>query len=131
MTHFLVVELLQNPPCLSITLDTPLSTDVLLLSVDSRIGHIVASLEADKQSTNEVIKVLQQIEKEAVNNQNSLPNLLGILKLAFCVNLRLCMCVCVCVCVYVCVCMCVCVCVCVSVCLCLCVCACACVCDCV
>ena len=129
MTHFLVVELLQNPPCLSITLDTPLSTDVLLLSVDSRIGHIVASLEADKQSTNEVIKVLQQIEKEAVNNQNSLPNLLGILKLAFCVNLRLCMCVCVCVCVYVCVCLCLCLCVCVSVCLC--VCACACVCDCV
>ena len=122
MTHFLVVELLQNPPCLSITLDTPLSTDVLLLSVDSRIGHIVASLEADKQSTNEVIKVLQQIEKEAVNNQNSLPNLLGILKLAFCVNLRLCMCVCVCVCMCVCVCVCVCMYVCMYVCVCVCLC---------
>ena len=67
--------------------------------MDSRIGHIVASLEADKQSTNEVIKVLQQIEKEAVNNQNSLPNLLGILKLAFRVNLQCMLRVCVCVCV--------------------------------
>ena len=50
----------------------------MLLSIDIRMGQIVASLEGVVKPSNEqIVKALQQIEKDAMATKHLLPFLLG------------------------------------------------------
>ena len=74
---FPIVKLLHNPPCLTVTLTTPLSCDTLLLSVDCRVGQVVTSMESFSQPSGQVIKALQFIEQKILANKSSLSELIG------------------------------------------------------
>jgi hypothetical protein len=58
-----------DPPCLSINLSLSFATYKLLLSIDIRMGQVIASLEGfAKAPNNNITKLLQTIEKNAIAN---------------------------------------------------------------
>ncbi|XP_019857523.1 PREDICTED: uncharacterized protein LOC109585820, partial [Amphimedon queenslandica] len=61
----------SSPPCLSLSLSSSLVDHQLILSVDIRIGLVVASLEGVVRHNNELInKTLQSIEEELLHDPN-------------------------------------------------------------
>lgn len=65
----------SNPPCLAVTLSSSLVKQKLLLSVDIRIGLVVASLEGVVKHRNEFVnKTLQLVEDDVLHSHHLLIN---------------------------------------------------------
>lgn len=79
----LTAEVLESPVCLSVHF--PPSSSSLLLSVDARVGHVVASLECPQPQGWGLLvsRVLVELERSITTNKICLPEHLGSLQYAF------------------------------------------------
>ncbi len=69
----LVVELLQCPLCLRVTVPLKYASRTVSLCVDPRVGNIVASIDPPSDAGG-VKTCLEELEKAVTSNKSTLPS---------------------------------------------------------